>query len=223
MTDDFKIEYPTWGDLASEQVRRHGLPYFGDVRAQIAARLEQLLPSARQAFALSCAERLMRRHQSQPPQEQRPFTLGWRPALDAIREGLIAETGESTRLVSEALDAFHKSPYDHADGPDGPDDADEHAASASIYACECYLSGDPQLAFWASSRAIDAAFSIADDELQLDPNDFVWDPGAEPMPLARQAMHPAVQAELATQLSDLSILEGTVLDRNLIERLLGAS
>jgi hypothetical protein len=123
MTDDFKTEYPSSGDLAREQVRRHGLPYFGDVQAQIAARLEQLPPSARQAFALSCAERLMRRHQSQPPAEQRPFTLGWRPALDATREGLIAETGESRRLVSAALDAFHNSPYDHADGPDGPESA----------------------------------------------------------------------------------------------------
>ena len=165
----------------------------------------------------------MRRHQSQPPAEQRPFTLGWRPALHAIREGLIAGTGESTRLASAALDAFHNSPYDHADGPDGPDDADEDAASASIYACECYLSGDPQLAYWASSRAIDAAFRIANDELKLDPNDFVWDPRAEPMPLAREAMHPAVQAELAKQLSDLSVLERTVLDRDVIERLLGAS
>ena len=35
MTGDFKIEYPTWGDLAREQVRRHGLSYFGDVQAQI--------------------------------------------------------------------------------------------------------------------------------------------------------------------------------------------
>ena len=34
MTGDFKIEYPTWGDLAREQVRRHGLPYFGDVQVQ---------------------------------------------------------------------------------------------------------------------------------------------------------------------------------------------
>ena len=85
------------------------------------------------------------------------------------------------------------------------------------------MSGDPQSAYWASSRAIDAAFRIANDELKLDPNDFVWDPRAEPMPLAREAMHPAVQAELAKQLSDLSVLERTVLDRDVIEILLGAS
>ncbi len=223
MTDDFKTEYPTWGDLCGSRFAGTAFLTSATCKRRLQLDWSNSFRARRQAFALSCAERLMRRHQSQPPAEQRPFTLGWRPALHAIGEGLIAETGESTRLVSLALDAFHNSPYDHADGPDGPDDADEDAASASIYACECYLSGDPQLAYWTSSRAIDAAFRIAGGELKLDPNAFVCDPHAEPMPLAREAMHPAVQAELGKQLSDLSILEGAILDRNVIERLLDAS
>jgi hypothetical protein len=58
---------------------------------------------------------------------------------------------------------------------------------------------------------IDSALRIAWEELRLDPNDFVWDPSAEPMPMAKEAMHPAVQAELCKQISDLDVLdrEGT--------------
>ncbi len=221
MSNDFERQYLTQGDLAREQVRRCGLLFFSDVQDQIRARLDELLPQARKAFALSCAERLMRKHEGQPPDDQRPFTLGWRPTLNAMWEGLALESEKSARQANAALEAFHSSEFDHEDGQDGPDDADEDAAAASIYACECFLSGDPQHAYWASSRAVDAAFRIADDELQLDPNDFRWDPGAEPMPLAKEAMHPAVQNELATQQSVLSMLEVAVFDPSVIPRLKG--
>jgi len=118
--------------------------------------------------------------------------------------------------VSEALRAFHDSPFDHADGPDGPNDADDDTAAASIYAAECYLSGDTQSACWAAGCAIDAAFNIAEKELQLDPNEFRWDPTAEPSPLAKESMHPAVQAELRRQLAALAELEqGGVTSANL--------
>jgi hypothetical protein len=218
MSDDFKLRFPTQDDLAREQVRRRGLLYFGDVQEQIRARLDQLLPQARKAFALSCADRLMRTHESQPPDDQRPFTLGWRPTLNAMWEGLAVESEDSASQVKAALDAFHSSEFD---AQDGPDDADEDAAASSIYACECYLSGDQQMAYWASARAIEAVFRIAEDELQLDPNDFTWDPGAEPMPFAMEAMHPVVQKELATQRSDLSMLEEVPFDRSVIARLRG--
>jgi hypothetical protein len=219
MTNDFKTLYPTWGHLAREQVRRRGLAYFGDVQEQIRVRLAQLLPLARKTFALSCAERLMRLHESLPPAEQRRFTLGCRPTLDLIWRGLAVESDEATTAAWAALHAFHASRYDHAEGEDGPDDADEDAAAGAIYACECFVSGTADTAYWASARAIDAAFRIAEDALQLDANDFVWDPGAEPMPLAKEAMHPVVQAELAKQLSDLAILEGAGDDRDVVGRL----
>jgi hypothetical protein len=118
--------------------------------------------------------------------------------------------------VSEALRAFHHSPFDHADGPDGPNDADDDTAAASIYAAECYLSGDTQPACSAAERAIDAAFNIAQKELQLDSNEFRWAPTAEPPPLAKESMHPAVQAELRKQLAALVELEqGGVTSANL--------
>jgi hypothetical protein len=201
---DYQKQFPTWGDLAREQVRRRGVPYFADVQADIQSRLERLPGEVRRAFALACAERLMRQHQSLP--KPRPFTLGWRPVLDAMWLGLQGTPATRDR-VEEALRAFHASPFDHDLGQDGPDDADDDAAAASIYAAECFVSGDARFAGLCAARAVESAFLVAGDELALDPNEFEWDPDAEPMPLAREAMHPAVQGELRRQLSDLESLE----------------
>lgn len=195
MTDYSKL-YPTRGDLAREQVRRHGLLYFGDVRQELHSRLSLLSPLARTAYALACAERLMRYHEQLPASQRSDFTLTWRPVLESMWAGLAGQRPDILEQVQIALDAFSTSPYNHDDGPEGPQEADEDAAAASISAAQCYLSGEVQPADEAGSRAIEAAFRIADDDLQLDPNDFVWDPNAQPMPLAREAMHPAVQSAL---------------------------
>ena len=48
---------------------------------------------------------------------------------------------------------------------------------------------------------------MASDDLALEPNTFAWDPAADPMPLAQEAMHPAVQGELRRQLAELELLE----------------
>jgi hypothetical protein len=110
MTENFKSEYPTWGDLAREQLRRRGFLYSGDVQEQVREQLGRLPMRARKTFAVLCAERLMVRHQNLPQAEQRPFTLGWRPALDAIWEGLNTENEDYIRQVEAALDAFYASP-----------------------------------------------------------------------------------------------------------------
>ena len=202
---DHQTLFPTRGDLAREQVRRRGLLYFADVQADIQSRLERLPAEARRAFALACAERVMRQHQNLP--NPRPFTLGWRPVLDTMWFGLDGVAGDVGDRVREALRAFHASPFDHDLGQEGPDDADDDAAAASIYAAECFVNGDARFAGLAAARVVDSSFSVAGDDLALDPNEFVWDPAAEPMPLAREAMHPAVQRELRRQLSDLELLE----------------
>ncbi len=202
---DYLKLFPTGGDLAREQVCRRGLPYFADVEADIQSRLERLPVRARIAFALACAERLMRQHQELP--EPRPFTLGWRPLLDTMWLGLEGIAGDAGDRVKEALRAFYASPFDHDLGQDGPDDADDDAAAASIFAAECFASGDARLASAAAARAVESAFLVAGDDLALDSNEFEWDPAAEPMLLAQEAMHPAVQVELKRQLSDLELLE----------------
>jgi hypothetical protein len=203
----YEKEFPTQGDLAREQLRRRGVPYFVDVAAEVQRRLQQLGPACRAAFAASCAERLLRAHEALPQPHRRPFTLGWRPVLNALWDGLVSGDASARATAREALDRFYASPYNHDEGPEGPPDADEDAAAASIYAAECYLNGDPSSAVWAAGRAVDAAFVAADEDLHLDPNDFIWDPAAEPMPLAREAMHPKVQEELRRQLGDLARLE----------------
>lgn len=199
--------YPTQGDLAREQLRQRGVPYFSDVQEDVVRRLHRLPPLARAAFAASCAERLLRAHEQLPETDQRPFTLGWRPVLDATWLALTAGAAEMVQRVEHALADFHASPYDHSGGQEGPPDANEDAAAASICAAECLVTGDARAASDAAGRAVDAAFAAADAELQLDPNDFTWDPNGDLMPLAREAMHPAVQGELSRQLNDLALLE----------------
>lgn len=201
----YEKQFPTCGDLAREQLRRRGIPYFVDVQTAIRSRLERLSLAARKAFALACAERVMKRHECLP--KPRPFTMNWRPILDVMWLGLEGRSKEAEDRARAALKAFHESPFDHVDGQDGPDDADEDAAAASIFAAECFLSGDVQNAVQAASRALDWAFAEAGEELDLDPNDFVWDPAAEPTPLAKEAMHPKVQHELQMQLAYLDRLE----------------
>jgi hypothetical protein len=201
----YEQQFPTWGDLAREQVRRCGVPYYADVQREIAARLNGLPGEARKAFALACAERLMRQHDRRP--NKRQFTLGWRPVLDTIWLGLEGVVRNAADQVRAALEEFHGSPFDHNLGQDGPNDADEDAAAATIYAAECFVSGDARFAGWSAGRAVDWAFQVAGEELALDPNDFVWDPNAPPMPLAREAMHWAVQNELQRQVADLDLLE----------------
>lgn len=201
----YEQQFPTWSDLAREQVRRRGVPYFEDVEATIRSQLVQLSPGARKAFALARAESLMKQHERLP--NQRPFTMSWRPVLDVMWLVLEGLSNSAENQVREALQAFHDGPFDHNDGQDGPDDADEDAAAASIYASECFLSGDAEASYWAASRAIEAAFVVAREELDLDENDFDWDPSAEPMPLAKESMHFAVQDEMRKQLDDLEMLE----------------
>lgn len=198
--------YSTRGDLAREQLRGRGLLFSGDVEQLIKSRLEQLPHEARAAFALACAERLMRQHEERVPAERRAFTLGWRPILKMMWSELSSPNPEFARQVAGALDRFYASPYNHDAGPDGPDDADDDAAAASIYAAECYRDGTVIPACWASSRLLDATFSTVDDQLGLDPNNFVWSPDAEPMPQAKIEMHPIYQAELRRQLAELALI-----------------
>jgi hypothetical protein len=195
MTNRYHIQYPTRGDLAREQLRRRGVRYWVDVLEDILQRLEQFTEEQRRAFSLT-----------------------WRPILDLMWDGLSGEKERTKTQVKESLEAFYASPFNHENGPEGPDEADEDAA-AIIYAAECFESGEVDPAYKASGRAIGVALQIAAQELQLDPNEFEWDPGAEPMPLAQEAMHAVVQAELDRQFEDLSVIEGGEDYANIISRI----
>jgi hypothetical protein len=209
----------TKGDSTREELQQRGLPFFLDVQAEVEQRLEQLTPEARKAFALSCAERLMRWHEARSEEERRPFTLGWRPLLDVLWRGLEGVAPDASHQVQDALDRLHSSPYWHSDGQDGPDDADEDTAAASIYAADCYMSGDAQSAAWAAQRAVQATFQIAEQHLQLYPSDVIPDLSTEPTSLAREAMHPVVQRELQKQLSEMDLLESEGVTRPVLEQL----
>ena len=219
MTNRYHIQFPTRGDLAREQLRRRGVRYWVDELEKIHQRLEQFTEEQRKIFALGCAERVMRFHESLPVENQREYSLTWRPILDLMWDGFTGEKERVDTQVKAALEAFTLSQYYHDDGQEGPDDADEDSAAASIYAVQCYVSGEVKPAYEASRRAIGVALQIADGELQLDPNEFEWDPRAEPMPLAKEAMHVAVQAELDKQFEDITVIAGREEMAEVIRRL----
>ena len=220
MTDETQ-KYPTWGDFAREQVRRAGMLYFADVEDEIRYRLDRLSVDARQAFALSYAHRLMCRHEQLPQSEQRPFTLSWRPVLDAMWIALTSPSPNTTRQVDDALEAYYTGPFNHNQGQDGPDDADEDAAAASIHAAECFRYGETKYAMRAASRAVDVAFKVAQDELEREGN--VYHPDLQRILFAKEAMSSAVQAELRRQLNDLDALERYGVTTEVLAQLKGGS
>ena len=117
MSDETR--YRTRGDLAREQLWRRGTPYFIDVADEVRNRLERLADDARRAFALVCAERAMSWHVRLPETEQRPFTLGWRPVLEAIRAGLLDDAEKAGERVRAALDAYRATQPMSAKPPSG--------------------------------------------------------------------------------------------------------
>ncbi len=216
---DRRAPIPNLNDLCRVQLERSGVPHPMDVRADVALRLSRLSREARAAFAVACAERLMRRHEALPKGQQRRFTLDWRPVLNAIWQGLERGDEGEMRLVREALAAFRAGPYNHRDGQDGPDDADEDAAAASIYAAECFVGGEERAAEWAAARAIEAAFEIAGEELE-DRRGGTGDQDARELTAeAREAMHPVVQGELGRQVRDLGVLERHGMTGEVLRRL----
>ncbi len=195
-----------WGEVARDRLRELGLRDLGEAQAEHRRLLELLGARSRLAFAASVAERLLRRHEDLPEEQQRPFSLTWRPVIDALWLDLTGAE-DAFVTVSHALGRFYLSPFQHNDGPDGPSDADEDEAAAAIYTAECLMHGCVDTAVCAGSRGVDAAFEQAaiatprDDAHGLD--GFV-----------AQIAHPVAQAELSRQTEDLEFLvsEGAALE-----------
>ena len=210
---DHTKQYPTQGALAREQLRRRGLPYFRDVNEEVKTRLARLPVPARQAFSLACATRTSRMEERLPPPLQSSHAAELRQLLDALWKGL--GEGEAARVLGRfrpLLARLQASDEITAANP---------TLLTTLYLADCCVRGDVASASGAGATAVDAAFRIADQELQLDPNVFVWDPAAEPMPLAQEAMHPAVQGELAAQRASLALLESEGATQDTLVRLRG--
>jgi hypothetical protein len=141
-----------------------------ELDAVVADRLGAASDGERVVFAAGVAQRLLQAHEGLPAGEQREFTLGLRPLLDAVWSGALGQKA-AFGPVKRALASFYLSDYCHNDGEDGPDDADEPAAAAVLHAAGAYLHGCADFAVFASGRAVEAA-----DELARDTDDFADDP-----------------------------------------------
>jgi plasmid stability protein len=191
----------TWGDSIRARTRAAGALYSIDEEAFHREVLTELLGEERKAFAAAAAERLMRKHEALPPDEQMPFTMGWRPTLDAIWRG-IADDQTAFAQVSRALSNLYVSPQWHNEGPDGPDELNEDAAAAVVYTAECFIHGCVDSAVWAAQRELEAAHTAV--ELSE------FDGGTRsigPDDAARWALSEPVQAVLRRQRDDLAYLQ----------------
>ncbi|KOU45225.1 hypothetical protein ADK55_22205, partial [Streptomyces sp. WM4235] len=99
-------------------------------------------------------ESLMRWHEALPEDEKADFTLGLRPLLNSVWEGVLGDPAVHT-AVNHGLAEYMLSDYCHNDRLVGPDDAYEPAAAATLNAAYAYLFGCTDFAVWASRRAID--------------------------------------------------------------------
>ncbi|MCX4816632.1 hypothetical protein OG601_39200 [Streptomyces sp. NBC_01239] len=97
----------------------------------------------------------MSRHEGLPEDEQAPFTVGLRPRLNSVWEGVL---GDSTAFsaVKRGVAENLLSEYCHNDGRDGPDEAVESAAAATLYAAHAYPFACHDFAGWTSRRAVEA-------------------------------------------------------------------
>jgi hypothetical protein len=127
-----------------------------ELSASVEERLAAASPDERGVFAAGVAERLMRRHEALPDEQQAPFTVSLRPLLNSVWEGVLGDT-TAFAAVKRGVAAYLLSDYCHNDGQDGPDDADECAAAATLYAAHAYMLGCHDFAVWASRRAVEAA------------------------------------------------------------------
>ncbi|WP_329389911.1 hypothetical protein OG625_37595 [Streptomyces sp. NBC_01351] len=118
------------------------------------ARLEAASPSEWGVFAAGVAERLMSRHEALPENEQAAFTLGLRPLLNSVWEGVLGDPAAHT-AVNRGLAQYMLSDYCNHDRLVGSDDAHEPAAAASLSTAYAYLFGCTDFAVWASGRATD--------------------------------------------------------------------
>lgn len=104
-------------------------------------------------FAAAAAERLFRWYDARPADERRPYSLTWRPVLEAVWAYGSGDEG-AYEAVSRGLGEFYLSPYSN-NGQDGPDDLDQDEAAATYFAASCVVHGLVDFALLAASRATD--------------------------------------------------------------------
>ncbi|MFD3382269.1 MULTISPECIES: hypothetical protein [unclassified Streptomyces] len=164
-----------------------------ELSALVEERLKAISPGERGVFAAGVAERLMSWHEGLPADERAPFTVGLRPLLNSLWEGVL---GDSTAFsaVKRGVAEYMLSEYCHNDGQDGPDDADESAAAATLYAAHAYLFGCHDFASWTSRRAVEAVDQHLEFLAEQEEDELVPDSDE------------ALTSELQRQLRDLDLI-----------------
>jgi uncharacterized protein YjaG (DUF416 family) len=163
------------------------------------ARLRALPPTARVAFAASCAERVLPGYDVYVRASTRGAHGVLRHALDRVHRHLNGDEMDAAEVRSRIDEVMQVIPVE-GDGKWVQEQAyAEDAAAAVAYVLRAVESGDPQEAAWAARRAYEALDQYAINMGGIDVNQ----PGAEAAVLARAE----VQAELSAQRADIEELE----------------
>lgn len=144
-----------------------------DLEAGVARRLGVLSDGERTVFCAGVGQRLIQAHEALPVKEQRPFTLGLRPLLEAVWAGSLGDTS-AFGAIKTGLGAFYLSEYCNNDRADGPADAREPAAASVLHAARAYLHGGTDFAIFASGEGLESVMRLraADGEYVEDADEF---------------------------------------------------
>jgi hypothetical protein len=184
-------------DRLRAELHRLGLAFSVDEDAAVAETLRRLPEPAPAAFAAAVAERLVRRVENQALDDS--GARRWRQLLNAVWEVLGGGDGllPLVRREVEAMERWVDSDDEEVNADFA--DADLDHVAATLYAAQALLRGSPKAAAAAGIRGTAAADAIAQEQLPQE----LREPLTEEMWLAS---HPLVQAEVARQRTDLTLL-----------------
>lgn len=177
-----------------------GARHFVDVRATARRMLERMSGPERTAYAAAIAERILHEQERRPQSERPDYLALWRPAVAAVWRHLAGDRAAIQEVAAAVARCYAASRFCLLRHDDPADEAD-HAVMASLYAAECALHGCLEFATWAGWRGFDVATLRAAEDQE-------W-PHRRPSDVSLPAWelaHPAVQAELDQQLTDLERL-----------------
>ena len=200
----------TYGERIRDEMGDRGLLNSQDESNAQVEMLHRLPAAAVAAFAVAAADRLLRNVEESAGGDA---LARWRILVDAIWDFLAGNEARLGVVRDEVsrLDALLAEP-DNYESP-GLEEADLDHVAAALFAAKALVDGSAEAAATAGSRAFDAAWLRAADDIQPDGGVLDVDMAV------RIEADPRVQAEMSRQRADLELLAGEGLTQNVVTRL----
>jgi len=183
----------TIGDEAREEIKRRNLVWFEDVLNEVREAVTLMDADARASFAIAIAERVLK-------------------VVDHSSSEITSEASglEANELISMTVQVLqHREDVEVSMRTNllyqrlGESEcADDDRLASAMYAAKATTSGDPQSVLWATSRLLNAVFSLVSSG-----------------DLVAECAHPLVQAELSRVRLMVSVAQEQEPASPLLERL----